>query len=105
MNANLPNTKILRKLEVWKLICRNLTPEDIANQLIAANALRKDDVATYFIGKRPEEKIEALMVLVEKANKSEKIYLLDYEWQILPLHMAKVTVVTPDGQKEFEYVE
>ena len=105
MSANLPNTKILRKLEVWKLVCRNLSPEDIANQLITANAIHKDDVATYFTGKRTEEKIEALMILVEKANKSEKIYLLDYEWQILPMHMAKVTIITPDGKKEYEYVD
>lgn len=51
------------------------------------------------------ERNKALYIhnVLSEGKKSEKVLLLDFEWNVLPVERIKVTVVTTRNTKEFVY--
>jgi hypothetical protein len=48
-------------------------------------------------------KSELIVSSLSTAENQEKLFLLDYEWSILPLEIIKITCVTEREKKEFTY--
>ena len=95
-------SKVSRKIEVWKLISKSLPMDHILSELEYAGIFKQNEAD--FTGKSLEDKIIELMKLIEKAIKSDKIILIDYEWVLLPDFKAKVTIITTTQIKEFEAI-
>lgn len=55
-------------------------------------------------GRRSDEKIEILLILIGEAEKANKISLSELEWTILPQFKVKLTLWTQGGIKEYEYL-
>lgn len=91
----------VRKLQALKLITSTTHDAmDIANQLKTDNVLTSSDlerVAGAF------DRSEILFILLEKAASEDRAYLVNYEWTVLPIQQVKLTVVGPNGIKEFSY--
>jgi len=51
------------------------------------------------------ERNKALYIhnVLTEGKKTEKVLLLDFEWQLLPVERIKVTIVTARNTKEFVY--
>ena len=100
--SSTPSKTSLRKLEALNILCGTHGPEDIMSQLIADGSLDKAYALSEIRGKRQSEKVEALLVMLDSLNKSGKLMLVDFEWQMLPQHKVKLTLVTPAGVREYE---
>ena len=50
-----------------------------------------------------QERAELILVSLTKAQKEEKLLLLDFEWRILPMEQIKITCVSPREEKLFTY--
>ena len=99
MSSNKTN---LRKLEALNILCEVYRPEDIMGQLVQDGSLDKTYALSEIKGKRPNEKTEILLVMLESLEKQGKLMLVDFEWVMLPQHKVKLTLVTPAGVREYE---
>lgn len=99
------NTKILRKLECLKLICKTTPLDAILDQLIDSGVFNKNKIEQHMRNLRPVEKEDALLILLENESKDGNISLLYYEFSILPELSAKISILTPAGMREYSYVE
>lgn len=52
---------------------------------------------------RFEEKVRKIYQLLEDGVKSGKILLLDYNWQILPIHQIRIQIITNRSKRDFLY--
>ncbi|NJO53353.1 MAG: hypothetical protein HC840_32530 [Leptolyngbyaceae cyanobacterium RM2_2_4] len=52
---------------------------------------------------RFEEKVKIIHNILEQAVKDEKILLLDYHWQLLPIHQIKIQIITTRAKRDFLY--
>jgi hypothetical protein len=102
---SIPPTKILRKLECIRLITRSVPLDSILDQLAEAGVFKRQYIEENIRGKRQNEKEDAFLIALEKAEREEKITLLHYELQVLPDFKAKLSILTPAGLKEFEFIE
>jgi hypothetical protein len=46
---------------------------------------------------------KALSTILRDLRLKDKVQMLEYEWQILPVERIKITVVTDTAKKEFAY--
>ncbi len=98
----IPSKKSLRKLEALNILCLVHSPEDILSQLVQDGVLVKDYISDVIRGKRQNEKVEALLVEIESAEKNGRLNLVHFEWTVLPEHRVKLTLVTPAKVREYE---
>lgn len=52
---------------------------------------------------RFDEKVRTIYNILEQGVKDEKILLLDYHWQILPIHQIKIQIITNRSKRDFLY--
>lgn len=85
---------------------RTVPLESIILRLIEDGVFTKKAMDEKLHGKRDSEHEDAFLIAIENASKEGgTIGLLHYEWAILPDLKAKISVLTPAGMREFEYVE
>ena len=53
--------------------------------------------------KNNSDKAKYLIELLEALKQKDKLLLLDYEWQLLPIERLKLTIITERVSKEFVY--
>lgn len=53
--------------------------------------------------KNDSDKAKYIVEMLENLKQHDKLLLLDYEWQILPIERLKLTVITERVSKEFGY--
>jgi len=52
---------------------------------------------------RPAERAKFIVNKLDKLLKEEKIMLVDWEWNILPVERIRLLIVTDSMQKDFTY--
>jgi hypothetical protein len=103
--VSVPSQLILRKLECLRLITKSIPLESVVSQLVQDGVFTKKFIEEKLSGKRSAEQEDALLIALENASKENgTIGLLHYEWEILPDLRAKISVLTPAGMREFEYI-
>lgn len=94
------NISILhRKLQCLRWVLEETGPDVMASALASDLAMSKDDVVSY---QTSQDKTEWLFIFLEKGLENDKLQLVSYEWEVLPLFKAKVQVVTSKRSVEFE---
>jgi hypothetical protein len=74
--------------------------QEIAEYLLANKLAVPTDVAAAI---HLQERAEFLYFALKKAETDEKLLLLDFEWQILPLEQIKITIISIREEKQFTY--
>lgn len=90
-----------RELECLKTLFEKTHCEDefidflIEHKVLLKDSLRPDD--------RDDDRIRTIYHALKEAVKEEKILLLDFHWQLLPLHQIKLHIITNRGSRDFLY--
>ena len=74
--------------------------EEICDWLVYNKFTTKLDVNQ---NTREKEKAELIYNSLRTAEKEERLQLISYEWQILPLEQIKIICITMTEQKEFSH--
>lgn len=97
------DSKLVRRKKALDILSdRAIHLLDIAETLYVDGVISLQEMQTL---KSAEDKQLELFKLIEMANKTQKISLLDYEWTLLPTQKIKLTIVTQHGVREFAYEE
>jgi ribonuclease BN (tRNA processing enzyme) len=99
----LPSEKTIRKLNALRILTTKVYhPLDIAEILVNEGVMTERDMLEM---RACQDKTEFLFVALEKANRDDKLQLLDYSWQILPTQSVCLTVLTATKLHEFRHEE
>ena len=74
--------------------------QEIAEYLLSYKFVESTDIAAAI---HLQERAELIYVALKKAEKEEKLLLLDFQWSILPLEQIKITCVSPREERQFTY--
>jgi len=74
--------------------------DDILQFLVDEKIFAKDDIKTV---KSSSDHAKQVQALLSDLKRNERIQLLEYEWQVLPVERIKLLIVTDRNQKEFTY--
>ena len=61
------------------------------------------DVETAKKIQQSSDRAKNLQIFLSELSKTDKIQMLEYEWQILPVERIKITMVTHRNSREFTY--
>lgn len=95
MNRKSDEIKCLSRLDT-------LTPsyDAILDFLLGENLITKDEVKAYRSAADVAKVLHTHLAATSKAN---KLQLLEYSWEILPVERIKILIVTDRNNKEFSY--
>lgn len=103
MDEPISSSRVLRRLKALEtLVNRSTHVLDMSNTLYADGVISQKDFEEIKVS---SSKTEALFKALEKAKKEDRIDLLDYEWQLLPIQRIVLTIVSPSGIREFRHEE
>ena len=89
-----------KKIECIRKLIDNDMFIDLTEWLIENKFAKSDD----FMGlARNKEKAECVYQKLNEAMAEEKLQLIDYEWNLLPLELIKITCITETEKKVFTY--
>jgi hypothetical protein len=95
------NKTNLQKIQALKIINDNtVSAIDIANLLFQDGIISNNDMLEL---KHKKDKSEYLFILLERANREDRLDLLDFEWQILPIERVRLTIITKSNLHQFGY--
>ena len=89
-----------KKIACIKRLIDNNRFYEFTEWLTEHKLMAKDDAVELT---RNQEKAEFVYTTLKKAEKDDKLILLDFEWTILPLETIKITCITETTHKEFTY--
>lgn len=85
---------------ILRLLDKNECYMDIAAWLIDQ---KLTDIFTVRSYSRQQERAEFIYNTLVMAEKTEKLILLDFTWNILPIEQIKIICITEREKKEFTY--
>lgn len=74
--------------------------DDILQYLVDEKIITKDSIKTI---KSSSDHPKQVQQLLAELKSTDKIQLLEYEWQVLPVERIKLLIVTDRNTKEFAY--
>lgn len=80
------------------LKCRTAILEYLRDEKIIT-----DDAVQTLLNEHHSAHASRIATLLADLVKKDKLQLVDYEWSILPLERMKLTLVSMNNKKEFEY--
>lgn len=89
-----------KKIECIKRLIEKDRFYEFTEWLIEHKMISKDDIVGLT---RNQERAEFIYTTLKKAERDEKLILLDFEWTLLPLETIKITCITEITQREFTY--
>ena len=90
-----------RELECLStLFEKSLCEEEFTDFLVDNKIMKRE---TINLNDRSMDRLKTIYQHLKDAVKSEKILLLDFKWQLLPLHQIDIHIITERGERHFLY--
>lgn len=80
------------------LKCRNQILDFLKDEKLVT-----DDAVQTLLAEHYSSHATRIATLLTELGQADKLQLVDYEWTILPFERLKLTLVTNNQKKEFEY--
>ena len=93
--------KVQKQTECLKRLQELTTSQDeILAFLLAESVISKEEITAI---KRSPDQAKTLQAHLAMISSTNKVQLVEYEWQFLPIERLKVLIVTDRNSKEFSY--
>jgi len=92
-----------RRVEFLNRIFDLIKCRTLILQWLKEEKLVTDDLVQTLLNEHHSAHATRIATLLAELSKSDKLQLVDYEWTILPFEHLKLTLVSSNSKKEFEY--
>jgi hypothetical protein len=93
--------KTRREIEcIAKLQSLGGNVDNIIEFLLSEALINKDEVKEL---RRSPDLAKALQLILARLSKEEKLQLLEYTWNVLPVEQIRIYIVTNRSSQEFSY--
>lgn len=92
------------KLECLQRLAQKTQCEKVITEwMVSERLITKDDENAIFVNKGENLIIHEIHILLGTLLATEKVQLVDYMWNILPVEQIRITLVSDNEKREFTY--